>query len=57
MGTDWFYRGEFAERCTKHLQETGGILDRQDFGKLPSVESTTLGDELPRLACDRLSTT
>jgi gamma-glutamyltranspeptidase / glutathione hydrolase len=30
-GRDWFYQGEFAERCAKHIREQGGLLSKADF--------------------------
>jgi gamma-glutamyltranspeptidase/glutathione hydrolase len=33
QGTDWFYRGEFAEKTAKLMSESGGILNIEDFAK------------------------
>ncbi len=33
QGADGFYRGEFAERCAGFIQESGGILTKQDFAE------------------------
>lgn len=31
QGSDWFYRGEFAERVASYLQSIGGIATKEDF--------------------------
>jgi gamma-glutamyltranspeptidase / glutathione hydrolase len=52
-GIGWFYEGEFAERCAKHLRASGGMLTKQDFSdydtasrrpiKLPYRENFVIG--------------
>lgn len=37
-GVSWFYQGEFAERCAKHLQANGGRLTQRDFNDYNTVE-------------------
>ena len=37
-GPDWFYRGEFAMRCTEYLQGIGGVITKHDFANYTAVE-------------------
>lgn len=37
-GSDWFYRGEFAERAESFMKEQGGFLRADDFAGYQAVE-------------------
>jgi len=30
-GEEWFYQGEFADRCSRFIKEQGGVLEANDF--------------------------
>lgn len=36
-GIDWFYRGEFARRCSEWLQANGGVITASDFENYTTV--------------------
>ncbi len=37
-GCEWFYRGEFADICSRYLKESGGIATREDFARYAARE-------------------
>lgn len=37
-GIDWFYKGEFAERCSRYMKSTGGVLTSEDFANYHIAE-------------------
>ena len=41
-GPDWFYRGEFAQRVSRWMEENGGILTAEDFANYQVVEREPL---------------
>lgn len=41
-GSDWFYRGEFAERVGDWMRANGGILTADDFAEYEAVEREPL---------------
>lgn len=41
-GSDWFYRGKFAEITAAWIAENGGILSQQDFENYRTVERTPI---------------
>ena len=47
-GSDWFYQGTFANRCSDFIRAQGGILSRKDFSEYRAVDrmplSTTYRD-------------
>jgi len=45
QGADWFYQGEFADRCVRYLREQGGILDAKDFRDYQAKDRKVLETE------------
>lgn len=41
-GIEYFYHGEFAARCAKHLLEQGGALTEQDFASYRAIDRVPL---------------
>lgn len=41
-GVEYFYHGEFASRCAKHLFEQGGALTEQDFASYRAIDRVPL---------------
>ena len=44
-GEGWFYQGEFADRCSRHIQEHGGVLDAYDFRNYQAKDRQVLQTE------------
>ena len=42
QGVDWFYQGEFADRCSQFLKTQGGIMDDRDFRDYRAKERSVL---------------
>lgn len=41
-GTDWFYRGPFAERADALMRSCGGLLSKEDFAQYYLVQRQTI---------------
>lgn len=44
-GEEWFYQGEFADRCSRHIKEQGGVLDADDFKNYHAKDRQVLKTE------------
>lgn len=44
-GPEWFYKGEFADRCARFLQEHGGVLESSDFASYQAKDRPILRTE------------
>ena len=44
-GDDWFYQGEFADRCSRFIKEQGGILESKDFSDYQAKDRPVLKSE------------